>query len=264
MLPILFTIGPAKIYTLGFFLMIGFFVAAFIFWRRLISAGYKEEKIIDLIIFESVLALINGRLFYIFQNFHAFAFLPDRWLFWARYPGFSFWGGVTGLYFALFYFTRKEKWLFWQIADEMVYAILPLLALVQFGCFFDGASPGKSTSYPWGIYFPGNLLKQQPVSLFFGVLLFILWLFLRRIERQWRIWSWYKSKAEGFVTLIFWIFLFGFNFLLAFLRESRLYFYWLEVILSLLVFSAICILFYRQSGRNIKEDLWKKKMPKRA
>ena len=247
---------------LGFFLGLGFFTAAFIAWRRLTALGHKEEKIIDLVILGSVLSLVFGRLFYIFQNFHVFAFLPDRWLFWGRYPGFSFWGGLAGLYLAIFYFTRKEKWLFWQTADEMVYAILPLSVLVQLGCFLDGASPGKATSYPWGVYFPGSLLKQQPVSLFFGVLLFFLWLFLLRIERQWRIWGWYKSKAEGFISFVFWSFLFGFNFLLAFLRESRLYFYWLEISLSLLGFILSSWLFYRQSGRDLKEDLWRRKVQK--
>lgn len=249
---------------LGLFLGIGFFVVAFIAWRRLTALGYKEEKIIDLVILGSISAVVAGRLFYILQNFHAFAFLPDRWLFWGRYSGFSFWGGLAGLYLALFYFTRKEKWLFWQVGDEMVYAILPLSVLVQLGCFLDGTSPGKATSYPWGVYLPGSLLKQQPVSLFLAVLLFLLWLFLMRIERQWRIWGWYKSKAEGFVSLVFLGFLFGFNFLLAFLREFRLYFYWLEISFSLLGFILSSWLFYRQSGRNLNEDLWRKRIQKTA
>jgi len=79
-----------------------------------------------------------------------------------------------------------------------------------------------------------SICKHLVLLYGFAVLLFVLWLFLLRIERQWRIWSWYKSKSEGFIALTFWVFLFGFNFLLAFLRESRLYFYWLEIILNLL------------------------------
>lgn len=246
MLPVLFSLGPITVYTFGFFLAVGFFLAGFIIWRRLKDLGFKEEKIIDGIIVLAVGGLLASRVFFIFQNFEKFAFIPARWIFLGRYPGLSFWGGITGITLALGWFCKKQKWNFWQVADEITFGVLPFLALAQLGAFFDGTSSGKPTSMPWGIFFPGSLLRQHPVSLFMAILLFLISLFLLKIERQWRFWSWYKSKSPGFIFLTFLGLMFFVNFLLAFLRETKLYFYWLGIILSLLGTAASSALIWQK------------------
>lgn len=233
MLPVLFSAGPLTIYTFGFFLAVGFFLAAFIIWRRLFDLGFKEEKIIDGIIFSAFWGLILSRVFYIFQNFEKFGFFLGRWVFFGRYPGFSFWGALIGTILGWFWFCRWQKWDFWRVADEVTFGILPFLFLAQLGAFFDGTGGGKPTSMPWGVFFPGSLVRQQPLCLFMAIFLFLIWVFLLKIERQWRTWSWYKSQAPGFIALISLGLIFLANFPLAFLKESRLYFYWLEIILSL-------------------------------
>ena len=48
MFPILFSIGPVTIYTFGFLLGTGFFLASFLIWRRLRELGQQEEKIIKI------------------------------------------------------------------------------------------------------------------------------------------------------------------------------------------------------------------------
>jgi phosphatidylglycerol:prolipoprotein diacylglycerol transferase len=50
MLPIIFSVGPATIYTYGFLLAIGVFLESFIIWRRLRDLGLKEEKVIDFLL----------------------------------------------------------------------------------------------------------------------------------------------------------------------------------------------------------------------
>ncbi|MGB9707114.1 MAG: hypothetical protein ACPLXP_03520, partial [Microgenomates group bacterium] len=76
-------------------------------------------------------------------------------------------------------------------------------------------------------------VRQHPVSLFAAAFLLLIWIFLLKVERQWRTWTWYKSQEAGFITLTSLGLMFFANFLLAFLKETRLYFYWLEIILSL-------------------------------
>jgi len=243
MLPVLFSLGPVTFYTFGFFLAVGFFLAAFIIWRRLKDLGFREEKIIDGIIVLAVCGFLVSRLFFIFQNWEDFGVFFARWFLFSRYPGFSFWGGITGVFLGLFWFSRRQKWDFWRVADEVTFGILPFFVLVQLGAFFDGANSGKPTNMPWGVFFPGSLLRQHPISLFMAIFLFLIWFFLLRIERQWRTWTWYKSQAPGFITLTSLGLMFFTNFLLAFLKETKLYFYWLEIILSSLgvVLSAMWI-----------------------
>lgn len=246
MLPVLFSLGPITFYTFGFFLGVGFFLAAFLIWRRLRDLGFKEEKIIDGIILWTIWGLVFSRIFFIIQNFGKFGFLFDRWLLFGRYPGFSFWGAIIGFFWGLRWFCRKEKWEFWRVADEVVFGILPFFALAELGTFLEGNAGGRPTSMPWGVFFPGSLVRQHPVSLFAAFFLLGIWVFLLRIEREWRSWEWLKNKEEGFISLVFFLFLFLTNFLLAFLKDSVLYLYWLEIILSGLGFIATALILWKR------------------
>jgi len=232
MLPVLFTIGPITVYTFGFFLGIGVFFTAFIIWRRLKELGIREEKIIDEIIFCQFLGLFFSRVFFIIKNFSEFGLIFNRWILIGLFPGLSFWGWLIGIFFGLFLFSRWQKWDFWRIADEVAFGILPFLFLFQMGAFFDGSGVGKPTSLPWGIFFPGSMVRQNPVSLIMAIFIFFIWLFLLQIERQWRTWSWYKSQKPGFITLSFWGLLCLVNLPLAFLKENRLYFFLIDIFLS--------------------------------
>jgi phosphatidylglycerol:prolipoprotein diacylglycerol transferase len=245
MLPILLTLGPITIHTLGFLLAIGYFLGSFIGWRRLKELGIKEEKIIDCLLLVTFGGLFLARVFYLGLNWEKFGFSPLRWLFFSRYPGFSPGGGILGMVLVLARFTKKEKLNFWAVADEIAFGLLPFLVLLQLGNFFDGNTPGKPTSLPWGIFFPGTLWRQQPVSLFFAAGLSLIWIFIIKIERHWRTWDWYQSQANGFIFLAFMSLLMLLNFLLAFWKTSKLYFQSLEIILSLLgvVLGAGLILF---------------------
>jgi len=232
MLPVLFTLGSITIYTFGFFLGIGAFFAAFIIWRRLKELGIKEEKIIDGIIFCQFLGLFFSRLFFIIEKFSEFGLILSRWVLIGRFPGLSFWGWLIGIILGLVFFSRRQKWDFWRIADEVTFGVLPFLFLFQLGAFFDGSGVGKPTGMPWGIFFPGSLVRQHPVSLMMGILILLIWIFLLRIERRWRTWSWYKSQKPGFVALSFLGLLCLVNLPLAFLKENKLYFFLFDIFLS--------------------------------
>ena len=255
MLPILFHWGPFTLYTLGLFLGIGFFLASFIFWRRLRELGFAEEKTIDFVLLTGVVSIIFARVLFIVENLSNFPFALANYALYLRYPGLSFWGGVSGCLVVLWWFTKRQKWNFWKVGDELVFSLLPFFILAQLGCFFDGSPLGKVTGMPWGMYFPGSFLRRQPVPLFYAILLLLSWLILLRLERHWRFWNWYKSKASGLLFLLFCAALFFSNLILAFLRETRLYFYWLEVSLSISALIASVIIIYFRSGRKITEDL---------
>lgn len=259
MLPKLFTIGPITLYSLGFLLAIGFFLAAFFIWRRLRDLGIDEELAIDLILATSLFGLIFARVFFIVENIVLLGFNPTRWLFLGRYPGLSFWGGLAGIFLAIYWFSRRQNLNFWQIIDEFVYGMMPLLILAQMGAFFDGSGFGKPTTMPWGIYTVESLLKRQPLPLVMVIGFFVIWLVLLRVERHWRTWDWYKSKAYGLITLGFGFMVMFLNFLVAFWRDSLLYWYWLEIGLSFSLMGLFLIFIYLRSGRRQFGETKKKK-----
>lgn len=241
MFPVIFSFGPVTIYSFGFLLALGFFLAVFIAWRRLRELGLDEEKVIDLILLSAVLGFCFSKLVF---------FLVAR-----SFSGFSFWGALTGAFLALGWFIRQQKWNGWQVADEIAFGFLPFSILAQVGAFLDGSTFGKATSMPWGVYFPGNLLRRQPISLFSAVALFLIWLFLLKVEREWRAWGWYRSKKSGFIALIGLNLAFWTNLLVAFWRDSRIYWYWVEIGMSGLGGLITGVLLYRRAGRKLREDL---------
>lgn len=255
MLPVLFSVGPVTVYSFGFLLAIGFFLASFIIWRRFRELGLKEEKTIDFLLSAGFWGLVLARVTYILANFEQFGFNITSWLFLGRYPGLSLWGAMLGFSLVLLIFAKKQKWEFWRLADEASFGILPFLIFSQIACFFDGSTLGKPTEMFWGIYFSGSLLRRQPVSLFATLSLFLIWILALRLERHWRLWEWYQSQANGFISLTFMSLFCWSNFALAFLKDSKLYFYWLEIILSFGGAVLTLILFYCRSGRNLGEDL---------
>lgn len=248
MFPVLFSIGPFRIYTFGFLLAIGLFLFFFFCWRRLRNLGLNEEKIIDLLLLQIFWGFVFARLFFIIKNWTDFAFHFSSWILLARYPGLSFWGAIVGGILALVWLVRKNRWDFWRVADEVVFSFLPLAFLAQLGCFFNACILGTPTQSPWGLFFPGDFIRRQPVSLFSALAFFLIWIFLLRIERRWRAWGWYKSSAEGFITLVFLGLAFLANFLLAFWTKDRLYYLWLGRGASLAGLFLVLGIFYFRSG----------------
>ena len=236
MLPILVALGPITVYSFSFFLGIGFFLTAFIAWRRLIDLGQEEEKILDSLILASIVGLVFSKLFFALENFPL--------------SGYSFWGGITGAVLVFFLLTRAWKWNFWQVADELAFAVLPLAVLSQVGAFLAGSTPGRPTLMLWGLYFPGMLVRSQPISLFMAIGFFAILIYFLRVERNWRSWFWYKSKAPGLIFLLFLALGVSLTLVVDFLTLSGIYWLGLKTIACLSLLLAVGITIWRRKSKK--------------
>lgn len=245
MLPVLVTLGPLTIYSFSLFLGVGFFLTAFIAWRRLIDLGLEEEKILDGLILAAVVGLVSAKLIFALENFPL--------------SGYSFWGGIAGAALVFFLLTRTWKWNFWQVVDELAFAVLPLAVLSQVGAFLAGSTPGRPTLMPWGLYFPGMLVRSQPISLLMAMGFFAMWIYFLKVERNWRGWLWYKSKDPGLIFLLFLALGIGLTFLVDFWTIAEIYWLGLKIIACLVSLLAIGIIIFDRSGRKIT---WLKKAKK--
>lgn len=198
--PYIFKVGSLEVRWYGLMYILGFVAAYFIARGDATRKNLPLDKddIADLIFALAVGLIVGARLGYaLFYNFSAYLANPLK-IFAVWEGGMSFHGGLIGTVIAAFYFARKKKIGFFQIADLCTPAAPIGLGLGRLGNFINGELYGRVTDVPWGMVFPtGGPLPRHPSQLYEAILegpvLFsILWLVRR-------------SKAPA--GMVLWVFL---------------------------------------------------------
>jgi len=223
--PILFQIGPVAIryYSL-------LFVAGFPFGYWLLTKMYRREGIdpqnIDPLLYSVLLAVIIGA-----RLGHCLFYQPDYYLgSWEGFleifqpwkGGLASHGGAIGILIALWWYSNKygKKLNFdmmW-ILDRVVITVCFAGACIRLGNLFNSEIYGDVTSLPWGFIFErnGETLPKHPTQIYESLFYLLLGICLLSI---------YWKKAEkiykGWIFGTFLIFLFGFRFLIEFIKEPQ-------------------------------------------
>ena len=174
MLPVLFSFFNFTVSSFGVFLVLSFLAGIFIIWRLSRAWDLEEEKILDLVLITLAGALFGARLFFVLENLSFFIAVPLNIILINKVPGFTFWGGLSGGWLTLFYFARRLKVDFWQLADIALVGLLGGLILADLGCFLGACSIGTITQSFLGVPMTGFIGKRWPVQLFEAFLLFIV------------------------------------------------------------------------------------------
>ncbi len=166
MYPVLFEIGPLRIYTYGLMMAIGILVAILVARKLAPKISVDPEKMTDMAMFAVLGGLVGAYVNYIISyDWSRFKADPLSVLrFWNE--GLVFLGGlIGGLIFALI-FIRRQKWSFWEIADICAIAIPLAYGFGRIGCFFAGCCYGEACELPWAITFPGQMVARHPTQLY--------------------------------------------------------------------------------------------------
>lgn len=183
--PIALQLGPLKIHWYGIMYIIGFLSA----WglatlrARRPNSFIKPEQVSDLIFYAALGVVIGGRVGYmLFYDFPHLIAQPwsifEIWM-----GGMSFHGGLLGVLFAVWLYSKRIKQPFMALMDFLAPLIPIGLGAGRIGNFINGELWGRVTTVPWGMVFPNaGPLPRHPSELyeFFleGVVLFlILWFY---------------------------------------------------------------------------------------
>ncbi len=179
MFPVLFSIGNISISSFGVFLALGFLFGVFLVWRLSRAWDLDEEKILDLTLLTFLGGFLGARAYFVLENFQFFIQSPLKIIIFTHFPGFSFWGGFLGGWLSLFYFTRRLRLDFWQIADIASVGFLGGLIFSNIGCLLGGCSIGIASKLFFAVPQVGVIGKRLPISGFEALLLifvlFIIW-----------------------------------------------------------------------------------------
>ena len=150
--PVLLELGFVKIFTYGFLVASGFFVAIQLAVRQGKKEGLDPVKILDFSFYVLIGAIIGARLLYIIVEYKHFMSRPlEAFAFWKG--GLVFYGGFFGSALAGWYFMRKNNMPAWKMADISAPSVAIGQVIGRWGCYFAGCCYGVQTDLPWGITF---------------------------------------------------------------------------------------------------------------
>ncbi len=215
----------------GFFFALGFFLAYFVLRFMLkrseelrVSGKEGAERITGAVLLFGVLgARLADLLFYQ----HISVWLKDPLLlfkFWEG--GLASHGGAAGILLALLWLStgRRKAQLglsFRQLLDAVVIPTALAGACIRIGNFFNQEILGTPTTMPWGVLFlhpaDGSApVVRHPAQLYESVFYFALFATL--------FWLWNrapKMRAQGRLSALFLMLLFGFRLLIEAIKEEQ-------------------------------------------
>lgn len=180
------TLGPLRVHWYGVMYGLGFLLTYFIVKAQVKRRGIvmPEGDVADFIMTLIMGVILGGRLGYIlFYNLKDYLAHPLEILA-VWHGGMSFHGGLIGTIVAGWYYCRKHKLKFLEMADIVMVAVPLGLGLGRLGNFINGELWGRPTDLPWGMVFPtaGDGLPRHPSQLYEfgleGIVLFLLLFFM--------------------------------------------------------------------------------------
>ena len=248
--PVLFSMGPFQIRYYGLFYALGFIIAYFLisYLAKRKSLPLTKEDVADYILYLLLGTVLGARIFYVlFYNLPFYLSNPAEIIAVWR-GGLSFHGGFIGAVIAGFYFCRKKKIHFYDLADITVMPLALGLALGRIANFINGELYGRITDLPWAVKFPDAEGFRHPSQIYESFKNLIIFLALWAVKD--------KKLPKG---LIFWLFVAMYSalrFIVEFTREPDeqlgfiISFLTMGQILSIIMFAIGLFFIYKVSRKK--------------
>lgn len=156
MIPVLFEIGPLRVYSYG--LMLGI---AFLLGSAIMAAALKRRRLDPAIantvtILAVVFGIAGAKILYLLENWDAFLASPAGMTFSAG--GLTWYGGFVLALLAVSLYIRRKKAPFLKVWDCLGIALILAYGVGRIGCHLSGDGDyGVPTTLPWGtIYAEGT------------------------------------------------------------------------------------------------------------
>jgi prolipoprotein diacylglyceryl transferase len=218
--PEIFNIGPLSIRWYGLLFALGFVIGQRILTKIYVAEGRTEGDVDVITLYMIIGTVVGARLG------HTLFYAPDYYLsnpieilkIWEG--GLASHGATIGILFALWLFSRRQKFDYMWVLDRIVIVVALGGALIRLGNLMNSEIFGHPTDAPWGFIFYRNTeysqVPRHPTQLYESLSVFLLFVVL--------YWLWNKYRAalpKGLLFGLFVTFLFTFRFLIEFLKENQ-------------------------------------------
>jgi phosphatidylglycerol---prolipoprotein diacylglyceryl transferase len=149
MIPVLFEIGPLKIYSYGLMLGIGFLLGSAILSVELKRKHLDPALASNITILAVIFGIAGAKILHLIENWHAFLRDPFGMTFSAG--GLTWHGGFILGMTVIYLYVRSKKVSFLKIWDGLAVGLMLAYGVARLGCHFSGDGDyGFPTSLPWG------------------------------------------------------------------------------------------------------------------
>ncbi|MCH7612677.1 MAG: prolipoprotein diacylglyceryl transferase [Candidatus Marinimicrobia bacterium] len=155
MMPILFEIGPIKIYSFGFMLVVAFYTCYYLLQKDMKRLGYEAKIASDMIFAAAVGGILGSKIYYLIEHFDRVIDDPFGMIF--SGSGLVFLGGLMGGTLGVTIVLRKNNLPWIKFADIVAPLLILGYAIGRVGCFLVGDDYGVPTHLPWGVSFENGL-----------------------------------------------------------------------------------------------------------
>jgi phosphatidylglycerol:prolipoprotein diacylglycerol transferase len=150
--PILFEAGPITIYSYGVLLASAYLIGLWMAVRRARAAGVDGNKVMDLLIWVIIAALVGAKALLFIIDFNHFTSSWQEFTTLLRSGG-VFYGGLIAAVLVCIYLLRKHRLPLWTSGDLFAPGIALGYMVGRLGCLMAGCCYGKPTTVPWAITF---------------------------------------------------------------------------------------------------------------
>ncbi|MGY6562103.1 MAG: prolipoprotein diacylglyceryl transferase [Luteibaculaceae bacterium] len=204
----------------GLLFVTGLLMAQQVMYKIYTLESRKKDDVDSLSFYIFIGVIIGARLG------HVFFYQPDYYLanpseiIMINKGGLASHGAAIGILLSAYIFSKVKKESFLWLIDRIVLVVPLAGGFVRLGNFANSEIIGNPTSLPWGIIFPQeDNIPRHPTqlyeALFYFMLFAVLFYFYKRN---------YKTVKTGKIFGIFLIALFGFRFVVEFLKEIQVNF----------------------------------------
>ncbi len=157
--------GYQNVYSYGFMMALGFFVAMVLGRILLKRSGQNPEHLLNLALLTLITGLLGARLFFVVHYWPDYAGGPLRQIFNIRDGGLELYGGVALAILAMLIYFLGRKLPVLLYLDALAPALMIGLAFGRIGCFLHGCCYGQVCRLPWAVSFPYRSFAYRGHSL---------------------------------------------------------------------------------------------------
>ncbi|MBP1691055.1 MAG: prolipoprotein diacylglyceryl transferase [Bacteroidetes bacterium] len=168
MIPVLFELGPFRVYSYGLMLGIAFLLGSVVLARELKRRGLDGAMANTITVLAVVFGIAGAKILYLIEEWDSFLMNPVGMTFSAG--GLTWYGGFLLALFVVSMYIRKKKVSFLKVWDCLGIALILTYGVGRIGCHLSGDGDyGIPTTLTWGtIYAQGTAKPSVMLEAYFN------------------------------------------------------------------------------------------------